>query len=102
MAKVSMLAKVRTHDGKGDELIAAFQALFVAADGEPGTEVYVMNRSKQDPNVFWIYELYADDAALGVHSGSEAMAKAAPAFGSLIADSELILGEPVQAKGLAV
>jgi (4S)-4-hydroxy-5-phosphonooxypentane-2,3-dione isomerase len=102
MAKVSMLAKVRTHDGKGDELIAAFQALFDAADGEPGTEVYVMNRSKQDPNVFWIYELYADDAALGVHSGSEAMSKAAPAFGSLIADSELILGEPVQAKGLAV
>ncbi|MGH8983641.1 MAG: putative quinol monooxygenase [Acidimicrobiia bacterium] len=102
MSKVSMLAKLRTHDGKGDALIAAFQALFEAVDGEPGTEVYVMNRSKQDPNVFWFYELYADDTALGAHGGSEAMANAAPTFGPLIADSELILGEPVQAKGLAI
>jgi autoinducer 2-degrading protein len=102
MAKVSMLAKLRTHDGKGDELIAAFQSLFEAVDGEPGTEVYVMNRSKEDPNVFWFYELYADGGALGTHGSSEAMKKAAPAFGALIADSELIMGEPVQAKGIAL
>jgi len=102
MAKVSMLAKVRTHDGKGDELIAAFQALFDAVDGEPGTEVYVMNRSKEDPNVFWFYELYSDADALGTHGTSDAMQKAAPAFGPLIADSELIMGAPVQAKGLAL
>jgi quinol monooxygenase YgiN len=102
MAKVSMLAKLRTHDGKGEELIAAFQAMFDAVASEPGTEIYVMNRSKEDPNVFWFYELYADGAALGVHGTSDAMQKAAPAFGPLIAESELIMGEPVQAKGIAL
>jgi quinol monooxygenase YgiN len=102
MAKVSMLAKVRTHDGKGDELVAAFRGLFDAVAQEPGTELYVLNRSKDDPNVFWFYELYTDNDALGAHSTSDAMAKAAPAFGPLIAESELILGEPALAKGIAL
>ncbi|HEX6312459.1 MAG TPA: putative quinol monooxygenase [Acidimicrobiia bacterium] len=102
MAKVSMLAKFRTHDGKGDELIAAFQAMFDAVDGEPGTELYILNRSKEDPNVFWFYELYTDSDALGAHGSSDAMKQAGPAFGPLIADTELIIGEPLQAKGIAL
>jgi autoinducer 2-degrading protein len=102
MAKVSMLAKLTTHDGKGDELITAFKSLFDAVDGEPGTEIYVMNRSKEDPNVFWFYELYTDAGALGAHGSSDAMKNAAPVFGPLIADSELIMGEPVQAKGISL
>ncbi len=100
MAKVSMLAKLTTHDGKGDELVAAFSTVFEAVEHEPGTELYVMNRSKDDPNVFWFFELYTDAGALGAHGGSDAMAKAAPAFGPLLADTELLLGEPVLAKGL--
>ena len=97
-----MLAKFTVHDGKGDELIAAFGPLFDQVDKEPGTEVYALNRAKDDPNVFWFYELYTDVEALGAHGSSDIMAKAASAFGSLIADSELILSEPVQAKGVDV
>lgn len=102
MAKVSMLAKLVVHDGKGDELIAAFEDLFRQVEEEPGTEVYVMNRSSSDPNVFWFYELYADGDALGSHGGSDAMKKAGAVFGPLIAESELIMGAPVKAKGLKV
>jgi quinol monooxygenase YgiN len=52
--------------------------------------------------VFWCSELYTDDDAFAAHSGSEAMAKAAPTLGPLIAESELIIGKPVLAKGLPV
>jgi autoinducer 2-degrading protein len=100
MANVSLLAKVRSKEGRGDELIAAFQPLLEQVENEPGTLLYVMNRSKDDPDVFWFSELYADDDAFAAHSGSEAMAKAVPAFGELIAESELILGAPILAKGL--
>jgi quinol monooxygenase YgiN len=100
MPKVSFLAKLRVKEGKGDELIAAFEPLFDQVGNEPGTLVYVMNRAKDDPDVFWFAELYTDDDAFAAHGASDAMAQAAPAFGSLIADSELILGEPVLAKGL--
>jgi quinol monooxygenase YgiN len=102
MAKVSMLAKLTAHDGKGDELVAAFDDLFQAVGQEPGTELYVMNRSASDPNVFWFYELYSDADALGAHGGSEAMQKAATVFGPLLAESELVLGAPVKAKGVAL
>jgi autoinducer 2-degrading protein len=102
MAKVSMLAKLRVKEGKGDELMAAFASLFDQVEQEPGTQVYALNRAKDDPDVFWFYELYADGDALTAHGSSEAMAKAGPALGPLIAESELILGEPVRAKGLPI
>jgi autoinducer 2-degrading protein len=100
MSKISFLAKLRVKDGKGDDLIAAFQPVFEQVEQESGTLLYAMNRAKDDPDVFWFSELYTDDDALAAHGTSDAMAKAAPAFGQLIAESELIIGEPVLAKGL--
>jgi len=50
--------------------------------------------------VFWTYELYTDDDAFAAHGASDAMAKAGPTLGPLIAESELILGDPVLAKDL--
>jgi autoinducer 2-degrading protein len=100
MAQVSFLAKLRVKEGKGDELIAAFEPIFEQVGQEPGTLLYAMNRSKDDPDVFWFSELYTDADALAAHGGSEAMAKARPTFAPLIADSELIIGEPILAKAL--
>jgi (4S)-4-hydroxy-5-phosphonooxypentane-2,3-dione isomerase len=100
MAKVSLLAKLRVKEGKGDDLIAAFQPLLQQVEEEPGTLLYIMNRAKDDPDVFWFSELYADDDAFAAHSGSDAMAEAAPTFGDLIAEAEMIVSEPVLAAGL--
>ena len=100
MSKVSMLARLVAQDGKGDELVAAFEDLFRQVEAEPGTELYVLNRSSSEPDVFWFYELYADGDALAAHAGSEAMQKAATVFGPLLAQSELVMGAPVRAKGI--
>lgn len=100
MPKVALLTRIKAKAGKGDELIAASQPLFEQVENEPGTLLYVMHRAKDDPDTFWFAELYTDDDAFAAHSGSEVMAKAAPALGNLIAESELVLGEPVLAKGL--
>ena len=62
--------------------------------------MYALHRSRDDPGLFWVCELYADDDAFAAHRGSDAMAAAAPALGELIAESELIIGEPVSAKGV--
>jgi (4S)-4-hydroxy-5-phosphonooxypentane-2,3-dione isomerase len=100
MAQVSVLAKVTAKEGKDDELVAAFGPLIDQVRNEPGTLLYVMNRAKDDPNVFWFSELYADEDAFAAHGVSDAMAKAMPVLGPLIAESELIVGEPVLAKDL--
>lgn len=102
MPKVALLAKFTAQEGKADELIAAFQPLLEQVENEPGTLLYIMSRAKDDPHVFWFSELYADDEAFAAHSGSDAMAKAVPTLGPLIAESELILGEPVLGKGLPI
>jgi quinol monooxygenase YgiN len=102
MSKVSMMAKIVAHEGKGDELVASFASMFEHVESELGTELYVLNRSNQDPDVFFFYELYADGDALGAHGNSDAMKAAAPVFGALIKDSELIVGTPVNAKGLGL
>ena len=100
MPKVALLAKFRAKEGKGDELLAAFEPLIEQVRNEPGTLLYLVNRSKEDSDVFWTAELYSDNDALAAHGASDAMAKAGPILGPLIAQSELILSEPVLAAGL--
>lgn len=102
MPQIAVLARVRAKEGMGNELIAAFQPLVEQVENEPGTLLYAIHRSNDDPDVCWVNELYADDAAFAAHSGSDAMAKAAPTLGPLIGESELIIGEPVMTKGLPV
>ncbi len=102
MAKVSLLARFTAKEGKADELLAAFEQLIEQVHNEPGTLLYVMNRAKDNPDMFWFYELYADDDAFAAHGASEAMANAMPILGPLIAESELVLGEPVLGKGLPI
>jgi (4S)-4-hydroxy-5-phosphonooxypentane-2,3-dione isomerase len=100
MPKVALVARFKAREGKAEELIAAFRPVFEQAEKEPGTLLYALHRSKEDPDLFWVSELYADDDAFAAHSGSDAMAAATPALGELIAEAELIMGEPVCAKGL--
>ena len=100
MPKVALLSRVEAKEGRGEELIEAFQPLFEQVDKEPGTLLYVLHRSKDDPDLFWVCELYADEDAFAVHRQSDAMAAAAPSLARLIAEAELIVGAPVSAKGV--
>jgi quinol monooxygenase YgiN len=102
MPKVAVVARVKAKEGKGEELLAAFRPVLEQAEKEPGTQLYMLHRSKDDPHLFWVCELYADDEAFAAHTTSDAMAGAAPALGEVIAESELIVGEPLSTKGVPV
>jgi quinol monooxygenase YgiN len=101
MPKVAMVAKLTAIDGKRDELAAVFETLFPAVEKEDGTEVYVLHEDVGDANVIWFYELYTDEAALGVHGSSDAMKELGSKLGGLIAAApELTMLRPRTAKGL--
>ena len=102
MDKVSVFARFVAKEDRADELVAAFDDLFAQVEKEPGTEVYVLNRSGKDPNEFFFYELYTDADALGAHGTSEVMGKAMEQLKELLASSELVFGAPVRAKGVAL
>jgi quinol monooxygenase YgiN len=86
----------------GDDFIAAFRPALDQAGNETGTLLYVLQRSRDNPDLFWVSELYADEATFAAHRDSAAMAAAPPALASLIAESEVIIGEPVAGKGIPI
>ena len=98
MPKVALLSRVKAKEGQGDDLIAAFRPLFDLVEEEPGTLLYALHRSRDDPDLFWVCETYADDDAFAAHRNSEALAAATPALATFIAEAEFIVGEPVSAK----
>ena len=100
MSQVAIVARVTVKEGRATEYVAAFASLLEQAEREPGTLIYAVNRSNDDPHVFFTIEVYADDAALAAHTSSEVHAAAAPAFTELIAASDVIIGEALMAHGL--
>jgi quinol monooxygenase YgiN len=100
VSQVAIVARVTVKAGRTDDYIAAFAPLLEQAEKEPGTLLYAVHRSKDDPHVFWTTEVYADDTAFAAHSASEVHTTASSVFTELIAASEVVVGETVMAKGL--
>ena len=100
MSHVAIVARVTVKEGKADEYIAAFAPLLAQAEKEPGTLLYAVHRSKDDPYVFWTTEVYADADAFAAHSASGAHAATSPVFTELIAAADVMIGETLMAKGL--
>jgi quinol monooxygenase YgiN len=101
VSHVAIVARVTVKEGKANEYIAAFARLIGQAEKEPGTLLYAVHRSVDDPHVFWTTEVYADDDAFAAHSASEVHAAAAKVFTKLIAAADVTIGETVMAKGLS-
>ncbi len=62
---IMLVAKYHVKQGKGDEVAAALKKMapLVEAD-EPGCTLYHANRSADNPDFFFLYEHYTDEAAL--------------------------------------
>jgi quinol monooxygenase YgiN len=97
--QIAVAARVRVKEGRVDEYLAAFAPLLEQAEQEPGTLLYVVQRSDDDPHVFWTSEIYADEAAFAAHGTSEVHAAATPMFTDLIAEADVNKGEVVMGKG---
>ena len=58
----------KTRPEKSDAFEAFFSGYVEASRAEPGCIEYHMLRDKQDPSLFVFFEVWADKAALDVHS----------------------------------
>lgn len=98
--QVAVIAKLVAQEGKRAELAAALAPMLEHVESEPGTLRYVLHEDAANADALWFYELYTDDAALGVHGGSDAMkAMGASLAGLLGAKPELFILRPVGGKG---
>ena len=65
---ITVIATIRAKPGKGPELEADFRAWAeVVKAKEPGTLMYTLSRSVEDPDLYVALEFYADEAAVQVH-----------------------------------
>jgi quinol monooxygenase YgiN len=69
-----VVARIKVRAGTEAEAEQAFrkQIEYVTRE-EPGTELYVLHRSRKDPTVFLFYERYADAGAFDRHGKSAAI-----------------------------
>ena len=65
---LTVVAKLRAAKGKGDALAALLREQVAAVRAaEPGCLVYRAHRSPRDPEAFYFYEQYRDEAAFDTH-----------------------------------
>jgi len=79
-----IFTRLRAAPGRVDALRAAFEPLYEAAAGEPGTVAFAVHVAADDPGLLLCYEVYADDAALARHQVSDAVRAAVSRFGELL------------------
>lgn len=82
---IGVIARVTVVDGKGPEFEKAFavQAKGVR-ENEPGNKMYQLTKSREDPNVYVVMELYDSDADLDAHRTAPHMVANRPAMAGLI------------------
>ena len=102
MSKIALHAILTAAEGKAAELEAAVTTMVAASEEEAGLEVYAASVDSANPNIIHFFELYTDEAALGVHGQGDAMKAAMGALGGgLMAGAPVItMLRPFAFKGL--
>jgi quinol monooxygenase YgiN len=94
MSKVSVVATITAKPGRGDDIIAVFDGAREAVQAEAGTLLYVLHRNAANPDVFYVTEVYEDQAALDAHMVGPAMAALA-GIGDAVEGVDLQFAAPV-------
>jgi quinol monooxygenase YgiN len=83
---VGIVATMKIQEGKNAEFEAFFTELAkqVRAN-EPGNIAYQLTKSRSDPQVYKVLELYKDQDAISVHGQTEYFKAAGPKFGAVLA-----------------
>ena len=83
---IGVIAALKIQEGKTDEFEAFFGELAkqVRAN-EPGNLAYQLTKSRTDPTLYKVLELYADQDALTAHGGTDYFKAAGPKFGAVLA-----------------
>jgi quinol monooxygenase YgiN len=72
---LTVVATLRAAKGKADALAAMLtEQVGVVRKAEPGCTAYRLHRSVKDPDQFYFYETYVDEAAFELHRNAPYLA----------------------------
>jgi quinol monooxygenase YgiN len=69
-------------------------------DGEPGNLAFAVHRSTDNPNEFWLYETWLDEAAVEAHESGEAFARYKEELRPLVDPESVLFGKTTPIKVL--
>jgi quinol monooxygenase YgiN len=99
MSRVARYGKAAAREGRGEELAELLLAAAADLDGDPGCELYLVNRQAGEPDVIWVTELWRSqddlDASIEKIRGSDQAASVM----ELVNDWEMIELELLGGKG---
>jgi quinol monooxygenase YgiN len=99
MSRVARYGRAVAHEGRGEELAELLLAAAADLDGDPGCELYLVNRQVGEPDVIWVTELWRSqddlDASLEKIRESDQVASVM----ELVRDWEMIELELLGGKG---
>jgi quinol monooxygenase YgiN len=91
-----LAVNVTIKAGHEDEVLDSFRKLEAESRREPGCITYVVQRSRQDPRRYLVYEQYRDDAALQAHRDSAHFKRyAAEGFYPFVEERKAELFDPI-------
>ena len=83
---IGLIATMTVQEGKGAEFEAVFRELAaLVRANEPGTSAYLLTKSRTEPNVYKVMEIYADQDALTAHGQSDHFKAHSPRMGPCLA-----------------
>jgi autoinducer 2-degrading protein len=89
VTRVALFVKCHAKPGRGAEALTLLEEAFRGAANEPGTLCFAIHGASDDPDTFWVYELYDSLEAQTAHRTSDTTIR----LTGLIAD---VLAEPLQ------
>ena len=85
---IAVIATLRAKPGRGTELVAALEeAAPLVRSNEPGCSYYQPCRSRDDPDVIKVFEIYDSSEAIAAHRETPHFQTLKEALGSLIAQA---------------
>jgi quinol monooxygenase YgiN len=69
--QIALAATWQAKAGEAEAVAEILRRMTIAVKSEPGTLLFWPHRSPSDDRVFFLYELFADDAAFAAHQQTE-------------------------------
>lgn len=88
---LTVVATITARPDTVDKVKELLSAILEPTRTEDGCVAYTLHQGAADPTTFVFYEVWRDQAALGVHAGSLSMREGLKALGALLAGPPVIV-----------
>ena len=82
--------RIEAKEGEADRVAALLADLTVPSNAEAGMKIFLPYRSPTNSNLFFVYELYEDEAAWAAHQQTEHFMRAVPELLTLVSKRERV------------